>query len=185
MNQLTHRIMVSVMFSMVFLSVAHAELLSDEKWSFDFNNVSILDAFNKIEKETGIELVVRKETSEPVMITYCNKNQSILQVCRDLLRNVNHVLSLNYSNDGKLESINIIIIGQGDRNGRTPISNNVNQLSEAIGEQIKTKDKLVKQPDSIIPAAISVHKNMKPNLPKPPVAPNIPGWASPPSPPGR
>ena len=177
MDQLNHRIAVSVIFSMMFLSVAHAELLSDEKWSFDFNNVSILDAFDKIKKEAGVEFVVRKKTPQPIMITYCKKNQSIQQIYRDLLRNVNYISSWNYSDDGKLESINIVLIGQKNSDSAAPIS-------KTTDEQKKLKDNLVKQPDTKITATTGGHNNVKLKLPKPPASPNIPGLEPPPSPPG-
>jgi len=148
--KLGNRIAISFIFSMLLLSVSHAELLSDEKWSFDFKNVSIVDAFNEIKRQTGIEIVVRQKTTQPIMITYHNKNQSITQVNKELLRNVNHVSSINYSNDGELKSINIIIIGQGDRKDNMQVSNDIKQPTKMADEpkKLRTKTKLAKPPDA-------------------------------------
>jgi hypothetical protein len=159
--KLTHKIVILFMCSMMLLSVAHAELLTDEKWSFDFKNVSIQDAFSEIKKQTGIEIVVNQKTTQPIMITYSNKNQSIMQVHKDLLRNLNHITSSSYSNDGALKSINIIIIGQGDANVNITGSNSINQPSGTTGEQ----------------------NNVKTKMAKPPEPPKINGLASPPMPP--
>ncbi|MFZ2663908.1 MAG: hypothetical protein WAX66_00905, partial [Patescibacteria group bacterium] len=131
--KLTLIIVISLMCGIMILSVAHAELLTDEKWSFDFKNVSILDAFNEIQKQTGMEFVVLQKSPQPIMITYNNKKQSIMQVHNDLLRNINHITSMKYSNDGKLKSINIIIIGQGDRNVNMAGSNSINLPSGTSG----------------------------------------------------
>ncbi len=167
---------------MICLSAAHAELLTDEKWSFDFKNVSILDAFNEIKKQTGIEIVVNQKTTQPIMVTYRNKNQSIMQVHKDLLRNLNHVTSTNYSNDGALKSINIIIIGQGDGNVKIPGSNSI-KSSGTTGVQKDLKTDLAKSPMTPTSGTTGEHKNVKTKLTKPPEPPEISGLASPPMPP--
>ena len=149
------------MCSMMLLTVSHAELLTDEKWSFDFKNVPIADAFNEIKTKTGIEIVLRQKSNQPIMITYCNKDQSIFQIQKDLLRNVNHTSSWNYDNDGRLKSINIVILGQGDRNDNVPVSNSINQAAGTVDEQ----------------------KIKRTKLEKPPEAPKIIGLRSPPMPP--
>lgn len=176
-------IVISFMCSMICLSAAHAELLTDEKWSFDFKNVSILDAFNEIKKQTGIEIVVNQKTTQPIMITYRNKNQSIMQVHKDLLRNLNHVTSTNYSNDGVLKSINIIIIGQGDGNVKISGSNSINQSSGTTGVQKNLKNSLAKSPVAPTSGTTGEQNNVKTKLTKPPEPPKISGLASPPMPP--
>jgi type II secretory pathway component GspD/PulD (secretin) len=181
--KLTHKIMISFMCSMMLLSVSQAELLTDEKWSFDFKNVSILDAFNEIKKQTGIEIVVNQNTTQPIMITYRNKNQSIMQVHKDLLRNLNHVTSTNYSNDGALKSINIIIIGQGDGNVKIPGSNSINQSSGTTVEQKDLKANLAKPAVAPITGTTGEQNNVKTKLAKPPEPPKLRGVESPPMPP--
>jgi hypothetical protein len=171
------------MCGIMLLSVAHAELLTDEKWSFDFKNVSILDAFNEIKRQTGLEIVVHQKITQPIMITYSNKNQSIMQVHKDLLRNLNHVTSTNYSNDGKLKSINIMIIGQGDGNVNMQVSNSFNQPSGTTGEQKGLKANVAKPPAALISGITGDRNNVKAKLAKPPEPPKINGLASPPMPP--
>jgi hypothetical protein len=180
--KLTLIIVISFMCSTMLLSVAHAGLLTDEKWSFDFKNVSILDAFNEIKIQTGLEIVVRQKTAQPIMITYRNKNQSIMQVHKDLLRNLNHVTSINYSNDGELKSINIIIIGQGDGNVNISGSNSLNQLLVKTAEQKGLKADLAKSPVATTSGTTFDQKKMSPKLAKPPEPPKINGLASPPIP---
>ena len=159
--KLTRKILISFICSMMLLSVSHAEQLSDEKWSFDFINVSIVDAFNEIKRQTGIEIVLRQKSNQAVMVTYCNKDQSIFQIHKDLLRNVNHISSWNYANDGELKSIYIVILDRGDGNDNMPVLNSINQTARAIDEQ----------------------KNLRTELAKPPEAPTIIGLRSPPMPP--
>jgi len=152
---------VFFMCSMMLLSVSHAELLTDEKWSFGFNNIPIADAFNEIKTKTGIDIVLCQKSNQPVMITYCSKDQSIFQIQKDLLRNVNHTSSWNYANDGRLKSINIVILGRGDRNDKIPVSNSINQADRKVDEQ----------------------KSQRTKLEKPPEAPKMIGLRSPPMPP--
>ena len=160
--KLMHNTLISFMCSLILLSVSHAEMLSAEKWSFDFNNVSIADAFNEINKQTGIEIVVRQKTIQPVMVTYHIKNQNIMQIYQDLLRYVNHTSSWKYAADGALKSIHIVILGRGDRNDNPPVLNSVNQPSGTTDEQ----------------------ENLRTRLVKPPEAPKMMGLRSPPMPPG-
>jgi type II secretory pathway component GspD/PulD (secretin) len=160
--KLTHNMMISFMCSLMLLSVSHAERLSDEKWSFDFDNISIADAFNEIKRETGVEIVVRQKTIQPVMITYHNKNQSMMELHQDLLRNVNHTSSWKYAENGALKSIHIVILGRGDRKDDMPVSNSVNPSSGTTEEQ----------------------KNLRTKSTKPPEAPKMMGLRSPPMPPG-
>jgi type II secretory pathway component GspD/PulD (secretin) len=160
--KLTHKILISFMCNLMLLSVSHAERFSDEKWSFDFNNVSVVDAFNEIKRQTGMEIVVRQKTIQPVMVTYHSKNQSIMQLHQDLLRNVNHSSSWKYADDGTLKSLHIVILGRGDRNDNLPVSNSVHQPSGMTDEQNNLRTKLV----------------------KPPEAPKTTGLRSPPMPPG-
>ncbi len=163
MNHLniTRKVLISFICSLMLLSVSHAEVLSDKKWSFDFKNISITDAFSEIKTKTGIEIVLRQKSNQPVMITYCSKDQSIFQIHKELLRNVNHTSTWNYADDGGLKSLNIVILSRGDRNDNKPVSNSINQTSGTTGEQ----------------------KNLRAKLAKPPEAPNIIGLRTPPMPP--
>jgi type II secretory pathway component GspD/PulD (secretin) len=177
--KLTRTIVILLTFCMMLLSLAHAEELTDEKWSFDFENIPIQDAFNEIQKQTGIEIFVHQNTSQPVMITYHNKNQSIMQIKRDMLRNVNHASSLNYANDGTLKSIDITIIGKGGENSNMIASDSNKQAS---GTNVEKKDL---KPDLPKPQKMpaSVLNNIKNNLERPPEPPKINGLTSPPMPP--
>jgi len=183
MKQLTYGNIVFIVFSFIILSVAHAEFLLDEKWSFNFNNVSILDAFDTITKETGIEFVVRNKSPQPIMVSYSDKNQSIMKIYRDLLKHVNYASSWNYSVDGKLQSINITIISHV--NGISNISVSGGNKPENIkNHENKMDTKPIKQEGSNNPLNSKTLKDLKSKSPKPPVAPKIAGLNSPPSPPG-
>jgi hypothetical protein len=185
MNHLKLAITVALlfMFSMMIPSVAHAELLTVEKWSFDFKNISILDAFKELQKQTGIEIVVLNKTTQPIMITYHNNNQSVIQVHDDLLRNVNHASSINYSDDGELKSINIIIIGQGDGSVNIPGPTSSNQTYRTTEEQKDLKSNIVKSLSVPISGTTGERINEKNKLTKPPEPPKIRGLESPPMPP--
>jgi type II secretory pathway component GspD/PulD (secretin) len=163
MNHLKFSLSIAISFicSLLFVSVSHAELLSDEKWSFDFKNISIADAFNEIERKTGIEIVLRQKSNEPILITYSNKDQSIFQIHNDMLRNANHTSSWNYSDNGAVKSINIVILGRGNRNDNMPVSNSMKQPTATIDER----------------------KNLRNKLSKPPEVPKVIGLRSPPMPP--
>lgn len=174
---------LSFFISMIIVSILHADMLNDEKWSFDFENVSIIDAFHEIKRITGMEIVVQQKISHPIMITYHNKNQSIIQLHHDLLKNLNHITSMNYASDGTLESIKIVIVGQS--NG-TQVKSKEKPNSMQTGmtaEQFKTDANLARIPSESIPTGMTKQMIMKNLLEKPPTPPKIEGAHSPPSPP--
>jgi len=184
MNQSSRSVMFSLMLWMIFFSEAPAISLSEEKWSFAFDNVSIQDAFNKIGTETGIEFVVNNKTPDTVMVTYHKDNQSIQQICRELLRDINYVSSLEYAGNGDLKSIQIVIIGCGAKAAQTPIANAADHVAAPKEIQEKPKETVKKEKKPAPPAVSRDFKNLKTNMPPPPAPPNIPGLEAPPSPPG-
>lgn len=97
---------------MVFILVVSAcgivlaETEEDARWSIDFGAISISEAFDQLTQVTGIKIF----TTTPLAHTISPKrymNQSIEQILKDILKNVNYAAVWHFSERG-IESIGIL-----------------------------------------------------------------------------
>lgn len=102
----------AVLFTMVFIlvvstrGIALAEREGDARWSIDFGAISISEALDQLTQVTGIKIF----TTAPLAHTISPKrymNQSIEQILKDMLKNLNYAAVWHYSERG-IESIGIL-----------------------------------------------------------------------------
>jgi hypothetical protein len=103
---------------LIFLgsSILSAEIKEDARWSIDFSTVSISEALHQLTQLTGIKIF----TKTPLDSTISPKsyiNQSIDQILKGILRNVNYAAIWYYGERG-LDSVGILIF-ERDR-GESP-----------------------------------------------------------------
>jgi hypothetical protein len=96
-------------------SILSAGTKEDAEWSINFSNVSISEALHQLTQITGIKIFT-KSPFEYKISPKSYINQSIDQILKDILRNVNYAAIWYYS-DGGLDSIGILILDQ-DRGER-------------------------------------------------------------------
>ena len=97
-------------------SVVLAETKEDAGWSINLNTVSISEALNQLTKMTGIKIFTKTPLDHKIS-PKLYINQSIEQILKDLLRNVNYAAVWYYGERG-LDSIGILILNR-DR-GESP-----------------------------------------------------------------
>jgi len=97
-------------------SILSAETKEDAQWSINFGTVSISEALHQLTQITGIKIFT-KSPFEYKISPKSYINQSIDQILKDILRNVNYAAVWYYS-DGGLDSIGILILDR-DR-GESP-----------------------------------------------------------------
>lgn len=86
--------------------IALAGTEEDARWSIDFDAISIAEAFDQLTQITGIKIF----TTTPLAHRISPKrymNQSIEQILKDMLKNVNYAAVWHYSERG-IESIGIL-----------------------------------------------------------------------------
>jgi len=107
-----------LLLGLMFLicSTLSAETKEDAQWSIDFSTVSISEALHQLTQITGIKIFT-KSPFEYKISPKLYINQSIDQILKDILRNVNYAAVWYYS-DGGLDSIGILILDR-DR-GESP-----------------------------------------------------------------
>jgi hypothetical protein len=87
-------------------SVALGEIKEEARWSIEFGDVSLSEAFDQLTKVTGIRIF----TTVPIPYRIHPKrytNQRIEQILKDMLKNVNHAAVWHYS-EGGIESIGVL-----------------------------------------------------------------------------
>lgn len=85
---------------------AHAEIAEDARWSVDFDAVSLQEAFDRLTQVTGVKIF----TTTPLVHTISPKrymNQSVEQILKDLLKQVNYATVWHYGKGG-IESVRIL-----------------------------------------------------------------------------
>jgi hypothetical protein len=102
----------AAVFALVFAlvvstrGIALAGTEEDARWSIDFGAISISEAFDQLTQITGIKIF----TTTPLAHRISPKrymNQSIEQILKDMLKNVNYAAVWHYSERG-IESIGIL-----------------------------------------------------------------------------
>jgi hypothetical protein len=97
-----------------------AETEENERWSIDFGSVSISEAFDQLTRITGIKI----STTTPLAHTISPKryvNQSIDQILKDVLKNMNYAAVWLYGKRG-LESIGILAFDRERGEGPVALS---------------------------------------------------------------
>jgi hypothetical protein len=116
----------AVLFTMVFILVVSAcgivlaETEEDARWSIDFGAISISEAFDQLTQVTGIKIF----TTTPLAHTISPKrymNQSIEQILKDILKNVNYAAVWHFSERG-IESIGILAFDRERAESRSTVS---------------------------------------------------------------
>jgi hypothetical protein len=97
-------LVLSVVVSTRAIALAGTE--EDARWSIDFGAISISEALDQLTQVTGIKIF----TTTPLAHTISPKrymNQSIEQILKDMLKNLNYAAVWHYSEKG-IESIGIL-----------------------------------------------------------------------------
>lgn len=101
-------------------SIGLAETKENVQWSIDFGAISISEAFDQLTQITGIKIF----TTTPLAHKICPKgyiNQSIDQILKDMLKNVNYAAVWLYGKRG-LESIGILAFDRDRGEGPMTLS---------------------------------------------------------------
>jgi hypothetical protein len=98
-----------------------AEIKEEARWSIDFGDISISEALDQLTKVTGIKIVTKVPLSQRISPKRY-RNQSIEQILKDLLKNVNFAAVWHYSENG-IESIGILAFERQRVESRSPVSN--------------------------------------------------------------
>jgi len=115
------------LFTLVFAmavsihGIALAEIREEARWSIDFGEISISEALDQLTKATGIKIVTKMPLSHRISPKRY-RNQSIEQILKDLLKNVNSAAVWQYSERG-IESIRILAFDREKAENRTMVSN--------------------------------------------------------------
>jgi hypothetical protein len=96
--------------------VVHAESKENARWSIDLGTVSISEALNQLSQTTGIKIFTKTPLDHKIS-PKLYRNQSIDQILKDILRNVNYAAVWYYSEKG-LDSVGISVFDR-DR-GESP-----------------------------------------------------------------
>ncbi len=94
----------------------HAESKENARWSIDFGAVSISEALNQLTEITGIKIFTETPLDHKIS-PKLYRNQSIDQILRDILRNVNYAVVWYYGEKG-LDSVGVLVFDR-DR-GESP-----------------------------------------------------------------
>jgi len=97
-------------------STLRAEIKENTPWSINFGAISISEALSQLTKITGIKIFTKTPLQYKISPRLCT-NQSIDQILKDILRNVNYA-AIWYYNEKGLDSIWISIFNR-DR-GKSP-----------------------------------------------------------------
>jgi hypothetical protein len=101
--------------------IALAEIKEEARWSIDFGDISISEAFDQLTKVTGIKIFTKTPLSHRISPKHY-RNQSIEQILKDLLKNVNFAAVWHYSERG-IESIGILAFDREKAESRSMVSN--------------------------------------------------------------
>lgn len=124
---------------LTFFSMAYAGQSSETKWSFEFSDVPISDALDEIKSKTGVDIVLKQKSDQPVMVTYSAKDQSIADILKEILRSINHTSAWIFSDDGKIKSINIVILGRRGTANKPPAEAPINQPAQKLPQNLLPK----------------------------------------------
>jgi hypothetical protein len=114
-----------------------AETGEDAQWTIDFGDISISEAFDQLTQITGIKIF----TTRPLAHKISPKryiNQSIDQILKDLLKNLNYATVWHYGKRG-IESIGILAFDR--EGGKSP-----SELPSAEGTDTTISSSIPKSP---------------------------------------
>jgi hypothetical protein len=116
--------------------IALAEIKEEARWSIDFGEISISEALDQLTKVTGIKIFTKTPLSHRISPKRY-RNQSIEQILKDLLKNVNFAAVWHYSERG-IESIGILAFDRARAESNSIVSN-VKRVGSGLerGEGIK------------------------------------------------
>jgi hypothetical protein len=101
--------------------IALAEIKEEARWSIDFGEISISEALDQLTKVTGIKIFTKTPLSHRISPKRY-RNQSIEQILKDLLKNVNFAAVWHYSERG-IESIGILAFDRARAESNSIVSN--------------------------------------------------------------
>lgn len=99
-----------LLFGLGYVSVStlQAENEEDRRWSIQFGNVSISEAFTQLMELTAIKIVTKAPLEYEISAkNYVNK--TLEYIMADLLSDLNHVLIWQYNDDG-IESLTVWVV---------------------------------------------------------------------------
>jgi len=131
--------LLSLYFVFSLNILANAEILENQKWSFDFKNCTVSDALRQMSQATGIDFFMNQNRDDQVCKSY--NEQTIDQILRNLFKHENYAMLWSYDDEG-LSTIDIWILK--DSSSRANFA--MQQLS---GQRLmkKEKDKVVSKTD--------------------------------------
>ena len=90
--------------------ILFAETKENTPWSINFSDVSISEALSQLTKITGVKIFTKAPLEYKISPKLCT-NQSIDQILKDILRNLNYA-AISYYNEKGLDSIEILIFNR-------------------------------------------------------------------------
>jgi hypothetical protein len=114
-------------FALVFVllvsthGITLAETKEEARWSINFGDISISEALDQLSKVTGIKIFTKTPLSHRISHKRY-RNQSIEQILKDLLKNVNFAAVYHYRESG-IESIGILAFDRERAESRSMVSN--------------------------------------------------------------
>jgi SH3-like domain-containing protein len=98
-----------------------AEIREERVWSFDFLYISIENALYEISKASGIQIILNGKINNR-LITKVYKNETIVNILKDILDKENSTILLQY-NEQKLLSAKIWILPKAERMSDMSVKN--------------------------------------------------------------
>ena len=155
----------ALVFSLVVSTsgMALAGTEEDARWSIDFGGISLSEALDQLTQATGIKIF----TTAPLAHTISPKrymNQSIEQILKDMLKNLNYAAVWHYSERG-IESIGILAFDRkraesqsavssvkrvGTRSRPLPRSSGPRRLIPSGQVGGSERDKRIKEPPAVL-----------------------------------
>lgn len=113
-----HALLFSVM--LFSPSVLHAEKKENPTWSINFNNIAISAALDQLTRFTRVKIDVNKPIEDRITKSY--RDQTIDEILRDMLKNLNYASAWSYGEAG-VNAITIWVFekGGGSDAGEMPV----------------------------------------------------------------
>ncbi len=117
------------------MEIVHAETIEESMWSFEFNNISVTDAINKISKVSDIQIIINGDANN-IYITKSYKKYSIESILIDIFEGENLAASFKYK-DQKLAYVDVWILPKADGK-RNMTDNNKFTANKKYNQEITT-----------------------------------------------
>ena len=123
---------VMLFFVVSFVCMNNSDLsaaaVEDDKWSFEFIDLTVSEILNEINNVSGVEIGIKGEIEERT-ITKSYQDYTIDNVLMDIFSSENHAVLFQYD-DAELSAVNIWVLPEGeDRVMHTDIFKNDPSLS--------------------------------------------------------